>query len=173
MPGSVRLASGHNHERARWRACLAQGVFDDAFFASFEEWRGFLFKFIEEAPGGEKPQPFQKVFVHYTGYLLDGTKFDSSYDKGPPFSFRMNKGKVISGWEAVVGGMRTGMKVVVRIPPEFAYGPAGAGVIPANAPLVRADRTCRESSHSTWACAAASDGHLDGSVAVRCFTWSW
>lgn len=80
-----------------------------------------------------------QVFIHYTGYLLDGTKFDSSYDKGEPFGFRLGKGKVISGWEAVAGGMKVGMKTIVRIPPEFAYGENGTpgGPIPPNAPLVR------------------------------------
>ena len=55
-----------------------------------------------------------------TGYLLDGKKFDSSYDKGEPFGFRLNKGKVIPGWESIAQGMNVGMKVIVKIPPEFA-----------------------------------------------------
>ena len=61
-----------------------------------------------------------------TGYLLDGTKFDSSYDKkGEPFKFRMGKGKVIGGWEATVGGMRPGQRVIVKIPSKYAYGKNG------------------------------------------------
>ena len=78
------------------------GPFSDAFFKDFELKNGFAFKFVQQGEG-EKPANLQKVFVHYTGYLLDGTEFDSSYGKDP-FSFRLGKGKVIRGWEAVVGG---------------------------------------------------------------------
>jgi hypothetical protein len=96
---------------------------------------GFLYKFVQ--PGeGEKPVNMQQVFVHYKGYLLDGQQFDSSYNRDP-FKFRLGKGKVIAGWEAVVAGMRPGQKVIVKIPPEFAYGAQAVGPIPANAPLVR------------------------------------
>jgi hypothetical protein len=64
-----------------------------------------------------------RVAQNYSGYLEDGTKFDSSYDKDKPFSFRLNKGKVISGWEAIVPGMKVGSKVIVKIPPQFACAP--------------------------------------------------
>lgn len=84
------------------------------------------------------------MYVHYSGYLLDGTKFDSSYDRKDAFKFRLGKGKVITGWEAVVGGMRLGQKVIVKIPPQFAYGDKSVGPIPANSPLVAASEgTCR------------------------------
>ena len=84
------------------------------------------------------PSPRSPCLCADTGYLLDGTKFDSSYDKGEPFGFRLNKGKVIPGWEAIAQGMNPGMKVIVMIPPEFAYGKSGTpgGPIPPNAPLV-------------------------------------
>lgn len=69
--------------------------------------------------------------------LLDGTKFDSSYtSKDEPFGFRLGKGKVITGWEATVPAMVPGMRLVVRIPPEFAYGDKSVGKIPANSPLI-------------------------------------
>ena len=119
-----------------------EGTFDEAFFSDFTSAaNGFKYKFV--APGeGPKPQRgaaynegYQKVALHYTGYLLDGRKFDSSYGR-EPFAFRMGKGKVIPGWEAVVGGMTKGQKVIVLIPPQYAYGPAGKGIIPSNAPLV-------------------------------------
>ena len=71
---------------------------------------------------------------NYSGYLQDGTKFDSSYDKEKPFSFRLNKGKVITGWEAIVPGMKVGSKVIVKIPPQFACTPH---------PLARPSRTAR------------------------------
>ena len=118
-----------------------EGAFDDAFFKDFQESKsasGFKYKFITNPPDDvEKPQPYQKVFVHYTGYTLDGKKFDSSYSKGDePFSFRLNKGKVIRGWEGIVPGMKVGQRVCVKIPAEFAYGDKGIGPIPPNSDLV-------------------------------------
>jgi FKBP-type peptidyl-prolyl cis-trans isomerase len=115
-----------------------EGAFDDEFFKDFKTTdSGFKFKIVQQGEG-EKAQPFQKVFVHYSGYLLNGKKFDSSYDKGEPFGFRMSKGKVIPGWETVVAGMNPGMKVIVQIPPQYAYGDKGVGngLIPPNSPLV-------------------------------------
>ena len=73
--------------------------------------------------------------MHYTGYLLDGKKFDSSYG-GDPFKFRIGKGKVITGWEGLALGMRAGSKLIARIPPQFAYGDKGVGPIPPGASLV-------------------------------------
>lgn len=67
------------------------------------------------------------VKVHYTGTLLDGTKFDSSVDRGQPFSFRLGEGRVISGWEQGVHGMRVGEKRRLTISPELGYGSRGAG----------------------------------------------
>jgi rhodanese-related sulfurtransferase len=77
-----------------------------------------------------------KVQVHYTGWLKDGTKFDSSYDKGRPFEFTIGTGQVIPGWDMGVEGMRVGGKRKLIIPPGLAYGSRGAGsVIPPNASL--------------------------------------
>jgi FKBP-type peptidyl-prolyl cis-trans isomerase FkpA len=61
---------------------------------------------------------------------------DSSFGTGKPFAFRLGKGKVIRGWEGIVPGMTPGMRVVVRVPPEYAYGPDGKGKVPPNAALV-------------------------------------
>jgi FKBP-type peptidyl-prolyl cis-trans isomerase len=78
-----------------------------------------------------------RVAVHYTGWLLDGTKFDSSFDRARPFEFRLGRGEVIRGWEEGVATMRVGDKVRLTIPPELGYGARGAGgVIPPNATLV-------------------------------------
>jgi len=75
--------------------------------------------------------------VHYTGWLTDGTKFDSSVDRGQPFSFRLGGGEVIRGWDEGVKGMRVGGKRKLVIPPDMGYGERGAGgVIPPNAWLV-------------------------------------
>ena len=85
---------------------------------------------------GSKAELGKTVVVHYTGWLLDGTKFDSSVDRGTPFEFPLGGGRVIKGWEEGVATMNIGGKVELTMPPELAYGASGAGgVIPPNATL--------------------------------------
>ncbi len=77
------------------------------------------------------------VVVHYTGWLTDGTKFDSSRDRNEPFSFALGQGSVIAGWEEGVSGMRVGGLRKLTIPPALGYGAWGAGdVIPPDATLL-------------------------------------
>lgn len=78
------------------------------------------------------------VSVHYTGHLTDGTKFDSSYDRGQPIDFHLGAGEVIAGWDQGIEGMKVGGKRKLTIPPELAYGARGTpgGPIPPNATLV-------------------------------------
>ncbi len=86
---------------------------------------------------GEEAKNGQNVSVHYTGWLTDGTKFDSSVDRGRPFNFPLGGGRVIKGWDVGVAGMKIGGKRKLTIPPEMGYGARGAaGVIPPNATLV-------------------------------------
>ena len=79
----------------------------------------------------------QRVSVHYTGWLTNGTKFDSSKDRGDPFAFPLGAGKAIKGWDEGVAGMKVGGTRKLTIPPALGYGARGAGgVIPPNATLV-------------------------------------
>ena len=87
--------------------------------------------------GGATAQAGDSVSVHHTGWLKDGTKFDSSVDRGEPFKFQLGAGQVIPGWDEGVVGMRVGGKRKLVIPPELGYGERGAGgVIPGGATLI-------------------------------------
>lgn len=86
---------------------------------------------------GPAAEAGKTVVVHYTGWLTDGTKFDSSVDRGQPFSFPLGAGRVIKGWDEGVAGMAVGGKRKLMIPPQLGYGSRGAGsVIPPNAELI-------------------------------------
>jgi FKBP-type peptidyl-prolyl cis-trans isomerase len=87
---------------------------------------------------GPEAETGQQVTVHYTGWLLDGTKFDSSLDRGAPFSFLLGSGGVIAGWDEGVAGMKVGGSRQLLIPADLAYGETGAGggAIPPGATLL-------------------------------------
>ena len=86
---------------------------------------------------GAAPKSGESVTVHYTGWLTDGTKFDSSVDRDEPFVFVLGASQVIQGWDEGVATMCVGDKVKLTIPPAMAYGEAGyPGAIPPNATLI-------------------------------------
>jgi len=90
-----------------------------------------------EVGAGAEAKPGDQVSVHYTGWLEDGTKFDSSVDRNEPFQFQLGAGMVIQGWDEGVAGMKVGGKRKLVIPSNLGYGAAGAGgVIPPNASLI-------------------------------------
>lgn len=90
-----------------------------------------------QAGTGAEARSGQEVTVHYTGWLTNGTKFDSSRDRGEPFKFGLGRGQVIRGWDEGVAGMKVGGRRRLVIPPELGYGSRGAGrVIPPGATLL-------------------------------------
>lgn len=96
-----------------------------------------VFRSIDIMPGdGEPARPGQEYKVHYTGWLRDGTKFDSSVDRNEPLSFVQGRRQVIPGWDAGFEGMRVGGRRRLFVPYQFAYGEAGRGLIPPKAELI-------------------------------------
>lgn len=96
-----------------------------------------LYYIIQQAGTGVQPKAGQNVSVHYTGTLVDGSKFDSSYDRGQPIAFPIGQGRVIPGWDEGIALMKIGEKRRLIIPPHLGYGERGAGgVIPPNAWLI-------------------------------------
>ena len=93
---------------------------------------------IEDLKVGTGPEAKlgDHIEVHYTGWLLDGKQFDSSYDRGEPYPIQLGKSQVIKGWHDGIAGMKAGGKRKLTIPPELAYGKSGRGIIPPNATLV-------------------------------------
>lgn len=87
-------------------------------------------------PDGKAAKLGSTVSVHYTGFLTNGTKFDSSLDRGEPIVFTLGTGRVIAGWEEGVAGMKVGEKRRLVVPSSLGYGERGAGLIPPNATLV-------------------------------------
>lgn len=98
---------------------------------------GLDIKVTQEGSGERMTKIGDAIAVHYTGKLMDGTKFDSSVDRGTPFEFTIGKGMVIQGWEQGLLDMKVGEKRTLTIPAEMGYGARGAGgTIPPNATLI-------------------------------------
>jgi peptidylprolyl isomerase len=94
-------------------------------------------KYVDEVVGtGEKPRLGKTVVVHYTGTLTDGTKFDSSVDRGQPYVFRIGTGSVIRGWDEGILSMQVGGKRRLIVPPDLGYGAQAKNKIPPNSTLI-------------------------------------
>ena len=91
---------------------------------------------IHKDGNGDIPLPGQTVKVHYTGLLENGSTFDSSHDRGRPFSFQLGQGRVIKGWDEALALMSKGEKRTLIIPPDIGYGARGQGKIPPNSTLI-------------------------------------
>jgi FKBP-type peptidyl-prolyl cis-trans isomerase len=89
-----------------------------------------------KAGSGDTALPGKTVAVHYTGWLTDKTKFDSSRHRGEPFHFVLGTGQVIRGWDEGIAGMKVGGRRQLKIPPNLAYGANGVGPIPPNSTLI-------------------------------------
>jgi FKBP-type peptidyl-prolyl cis-trans isomerase len=95
-----------------------------------------LMSWVLREGDGPTPKRGDTVRTHYTGWLEDGTKFDSSYDRGQPLSVKVGVGQIIPGWDEALLLMKVGEKRRLLIPSQLGYGPKGAGPIPANATLI-------------------------------------
>ena len=103
----------------------------------FQKHESGVYYKVEKQGEGAKPEAGQTVTVHYKGYLPDGTKFDSSYDRDKPFSFQLGQGRVIQGWDKGIPIFNVGGKGTLLVPSELGYGQRGAGAkIPPNAVLL-------------------------------------
>ena len=91
---------------------------------------------IHKEGSGDLPRPGQTVVVHYTGLLDNGTRFDSSHDRGQPFQFKLGEGRVIKGWDEALALMKPGEKRTLIVPPNLGYGEKGVGPIPPNSILI-------------------------------------
>lgn len=112
--------------------------FPDTTTLTFENGpEGLRYAVIKQGEEGAEPaQKGQNAHVHYTGWLTNGYKFDSSRDRGQVFSFPLGGGRVIRGWELGVQGMLPGEKRILIVPPGLGYGSRGAGPIPGGSTLI-------------------------------------
>lgn len=103
---------------------------------NFKTESGLIITDVTLNDNGQIAMSGNKVQVHYVGTLIDGTKFDSSRDRGSPFKFTIGKGEVIKGWDEGIKGMRVGDIRTLTIPPHLGYGERKMGKIPANSTLI-------------------------------------
>lgn len=116
------------------RVEIDQYLLDNSLTAEEIEGTGIRYIITTPGTGVENPSEFSNVTVHYEGRLLDGTKFDSSYDRGQPSSFSLQS--VITGWKLGIPKFKKGDVGLLVIPSAYAYGSSGQGGIPSNSVLV-------------------------------------
>jgi peptidylprolyl isomerase len=135
-PGTVPVAKGGAYGPAPAQVVRAAGQLPYDGVAEVKTPSGLRY-WVLRLGDGPTPATGQTVFVHYTGWLANGTKFDSSRDRGQPLDFPVGAGRVIKGWDEGVSTMKVGEVRRLEIPPDLGYGPKGAGgVIPGGATLV-------------------------------------
>lgn len=119
------------------QAATAQWAIEKMTLGYTLDDQGLGIKIFEEGTG-TVPQKGENIKVHYSGFLLDGTKFDSSVDRGRPIEFILGTGRVIKGWDQAFSQIKRGTKARILVPPALGYGArgAGGGVIPGNATLI-------------------------------------
>lgn len=92
--------------------------------------------YIHQKGTGNLPKAGQRVVVHYHGQLMNGQKFDSSYDRGQPFDFVLGQGQVIKGWDEGIAQLPVGSQAILIVPPHLGYGDRDMGTIPPNSTLI-------------------------------------
>jgi len=134
--GQQKRPAGKTRHRSQGRRALRPTAAKDPA-AGFTTATG-LSIFITKHGSGALAKAGDTVSVHYTGTLTNGVKFDSSHDRGEPYSFKLGTGSVIKGWDEGIALMHVGDQAVLVIPPQIAYGAKGAGngVIPPDATLI-------------------------------------
>ncbi len=125
----------HREEKARAAMEATIKQIEEQYPNAVTTDSGLKYVVVEEG-SGDAPKAGAMIKAHYTGKLLDGTKFDSSYDRGTPIEFPVGSGRVIKGWDEAFLSMKQGEKRVLIIPPDLGYGPAGRGPIPPNAYMI-------------------------------------
>ncbi len=133
--GQAETAAGGNAQNSAWHAqqqlfLLGLTAEDGWHFAD----GGVRWRWIKYLASDRKPTVADVITVHYEGQLLDGTVFDSSYERGEPVTFPL--GRLVPGWQLAIPNMGVGESIEIAIPADLAYGPVGRGPIPPNATLV-------------------------------------
>ncbi len=134
---ALQKSAGERARKAQEEAQASQWAIVKEKYGETEITESGLRYIVHEAGEGDSPKKGDKISAHYTGYLLDGSKFDSSVDRNQPFEFSVGQGQVIQGWDEAFLSMKKGEKRTIILPPELGYGERGAGgAIPPNAILV-------------------------------------
>lgn len=125
-----------NEKEAVEQSSLKKNIEDQVINKSNNKKMELEITVLEKGTGEIETKKGDTIAVHYTGTFENGTKFDSSLDRGEPFSFTLGAGQVIKGWDQGTLEMKVGEKRKLVIPPELGYGEMGIGIIPPNATLI-------------------------------------